>query len=94
MKKCIKKLSPKKLILPTPILLLFWEIVLSGLTIVYRRRIFSTGYVLTEVSYEFKKTLRSGLARFKYFLGAPSKDLSHYIDPTLEEQNMVAVQGK
>ena len=39
---------------------------------------------------EFNKTLRSGWARFKHFPGASSKDLLHYIDPTLEEQNFEA----
>ena len=29
--------------------------------------------------------MRSGLARFKHFPGTLSKDLLHYIDPTLEE---------
>ena len=36
---------------------------------------------------EFNKTLRPGRERFKNFPGASSKDLLHYIDPTLEEQN-------
>ena len=40
---------------------------------------------------EFNNTLRSGRARFKHFPGASSKDLLHYIDPTLEEQNFEAV---
>ena len=40
---------------------------------------------------EFNKTLRSGLARFKHFPGASSKDLLHCIDLTLEEQNFEAV---
>ena len=34
--------------------------------------------------------MRSGLAKFKHFPGASSKDLLHYIDPTLEEQNFEA----
>ena len=38
----------------------------------------------------FNKTLKSGRARFKHFLGASSKDLFHYIDLTLEEQNFEA----
>ena len=39
---------------------------------------------------EFNKTLRSGRARLKHFPGASSKELLHYIDPTLEEQNFEA----
>ena len=39
---------------------------------------------------EFNKTLRSGGARLKHFPGASSKELLHYIDPTLEEQNFEA----
>ena len=39
---------------------------------------------------EFNKTLRSGRERFKHLPGASSKDLLHYIDPTLEEQNFEA----
>ena len=39
------------------------------------------------IKFKFNKTLRSGRARFKHFLGASSKDLLQYIDPTLEEQN-------
>ena len=39
---------------------------------------------------ELNNTLRSGRARFKHFPGASSKDLLHYIDPTLEEQNFEA----
>ena len=39
---------------------------------------------------EFNKTLRPVLAKFKHFTGASSKDLLHYIDPTLEEQNFEA----
>ena len=31
--------------------------------------------------------MRSGRARFKHFPGASPKDLLHYIDPSLEEQN-------
>ena len=34
--------------------------------------------------------MRNGRARFKHFPGASSKDLLHYIDPTLEEQNFEA----
>ena len=43
------------------------------------------------INSEFNKTLRTGRARFKHFLGALSKDLLHYIDPTLEEQSFKAV---
>ena len=39
---------------------------------------------------EFNKTLKTGRARFKHFPGAWPKDLLHYIDPTLEEQNFEA----
>ena len=39
---------------------------------------------------EFNKTLRPVWAKFKHFPGASSKDLLHYIDPTLEEQNFEA----
>ena len=35
-------------------------------------------------------TLGPGQARFKHFPGASSKDLLHYIDATLEEQNFEA----
>ena len=43
------------------------------------------------INSEFNKTLRTGRARFKHFPGALSKDLLHYIDPTLDEQNFKAV---
>ena len=43
------------------------------------------------INSEFNKTLRTERARFKHFLGALSKDLLHYIDPTLEEQSFKAV---
>ena len=33
------------------------------------------------------RTLSNGRTRFKYFLGATSKELLHYIDTTLEESN-------
>ena len=39
---------------------------------------------------EFNKALITGRARFKHFPGALLKDLLHYIDPTLEEQNFEA----
>ena len=39
---------------------------------------------------EFNKSLRPVWAKFKHFPGASSKDLLHYIDPTLEEQNFEA----
>ena len=39
---------------------------------------------------EFNKTLRTGRARFKHFPVASSKDLLHYVQPTLEEQNFKA----
>ena len=39
---------------------------------------------------EFDKTFRSGGARLKYFPGASSKYLLHYIDPTLGEQSFEA----
>ena len=42
---------------------------------------------------EFDKTFRSRGARFKYFPGASSKYLLHYIDPTLKEQNFEASMG-
>ena len=35
--------------------------------------------------------MRSGRAKFKPFPGASSKDLLHYIDSTLKEQNFEAV---
>ena len=35
--------------------------------------------------------MRTGQAKFKHFLGTSSKDLLHYIDTTLEEQNFEAV---
>ena len=73
-KKRIKKLGQRKLILPTPVTLLFSKIVLSVLT----------------PNLNFSKTLMSGQARFKHFPGALPKDLLHYIDPTLEEQNFEA----
>ena len=36
------------------------------------------------------KTLRSGRAKFKHFPGALSRDLLHYVDPTLEEHHFEA----
>ena len=33
------------------------------------------------------KGLKSGRARFRYFTGATSKDLLHYIDRTLEDNS-------
>ena len=42
------------------------------------------------IKFEFNKTLRSGRTKFKHFLGTSSKDLLHYIDTTLEEQNFEA----
>ena len=39
---------------------------------------------------ESDKTLRSRQSRFKHFPRASSKDLLHYIDPALEEQNFEA----
>ena len=43
-----------------------------------------------DIKSEFNKTLTYGRARFKHFPGAWSKDLLHYIDITLEEQNFEA----
>ena len=43
-----------------------------------------------DIKSEFNKTLRTGRARFKHFPGASSKDLLHYTDLTLEEQNFEA----
>ena len=40
---------------------------------------------------EFNKSLRTGRARFKHFPGVSSKDLLHYIDPTLEQNFEAAI---
>ena len=39
------------------------------------------------LKYNINKALTNGRARFKYFPGATSKELLHYIDATLEESN-------
>lgn len=67
-KKRIKKLPQEKLILPTPIILLFSEI--SNLTSDTK---FNRGN-----KSEFNKTLKSGWARFKRFPGASPKDVALY----------------
>ena len=42
----------------------------------------------TKVKYNINRALTNGTARFKYFPGATSKELLHYIDATLEESNL------
>ena len=37
------------------------------------------------IKYKINKRLQSGRARFRYFPGAISKDLLHYIDRNLED---------
>ena len=71
-KKRINKPSQRKQILPTQIMLLFSDIVLSVSTVASNPNLIK---------------LRTGRAIFKHFPGASSKDFLHYIDPTLEEQN-------
>ena len=39
------------------------------------------------MKYNINRALTNGRARFKYFPGATSKELLHYIDATLEESN-------
>ena len=39
------------------------------------------------IEYKINKGLQSGKARFKYFPGATSKDLLHYIDRILEDHS-------
>ena len=41
----------------------------------------------TKLKYNINRALTNGRARFKYFPGATSKELLHYIDATLEENN-------
>ena len=41
----------------------------------------------TKLKYNINRALTNGRARFKYFTGATSKELPHYIDATLEESN-------
>ena len=41
----------------------------------------------TKLKYNINRALTNGRARFKYFPGATSKELLHYIDATLEESN-------
>ena len=41
----------------------------------------------TKLEYNINRALTNGRARFKYFHGATSKELLHYIDATLEESN-------
>ena len=41
----------------------------------------------TKLEYNINRALTNGRARFKYFPGATSKELLHYIDATLEESN-------
>ena len=41
----------------------------------------------TKLKYNISRALTNGRARFKYFPGATSKELLHYIDATLEESN-------
>ena len=41
----------------------------------------------TKLTYNINRALTNGRARFKYFPGATSKELLHYIDVTLEENN-------
>ena len=40
-----------------------------------------------KLKYIINRALTNGKARFKYFRGATSKELLHYIDPTLKESN-------
>ena len=44
-----------------------------------------------QIKYKLNKGLQSGRARLKYFPGATSKDLLHYIDRTLEDHSFEAV---
>ena len=44
-----------------------------------------------QIKYKINKGLQSGRARFKYFPGATSKGLSHYIDRTLEDHSFEVV---
>ena len=41
----------------------------------------------TKLKHNINRALTNGRARFKYFPGATSKELPHYIDATLEESN-------
>ena len=41
----------------------------------------------TKLKYMINRALTNGRARFKYFPGATSKELLHYIDTTLKESN-------
>ena len=43
------------------------------------------------IEYKINKGLQSGKARFKYFPGATSKDLLHYIDRILEDNSSEVV---
>ena len=51
----------------------------------------SMGNFSTKLKYNINRALTNGRARFKYFPGATSKELLHYIDATLEESNFGAV---
>ena len=44
--------------------------------------------LLSEIAFSFNRGIKR--ARFKHFPGASSKDLLHYTDLTLEEQNFEA----
>ena len=45
------------------------------------------GIALLTLVLNWNRALTNGRARFKYFPGATSKELPHYIDATLEESN-------
>ena len=48
---------------------------------------YSVAIIMLQIQYKINKGLQSGRARFKYFPGATSKDLLHYIDRTLEDNS-------